>query len=290
MDFQQFIQNTPYCFHIDEGAAILEINDYSRINTETCMGFHTILYIERGSLTLDIDRHKYTMSSYSYADIMGTREFHFIEATPDIHAFIIILTESYMADLMKDKPPFPLSYIIGNETKPIRELTMQQGELLNVRFKSICQQFTDIKHYFKVDMIKCTIWMLLMDIANFYLSKVGNTDTIIGDGRKHELFMKFMDLVSLHAKNEHSVVFYASALCVTPQYLARIVKELSGHTVLQWIQKTVLGEVNKLLKDTKLSIQQISDDFCFPDQATFSKFYKRSMGMPPSEYRTRNLI
>jgi AraC-like DNA-binding protein len=102
--------------------------------------------------------------------------------------------------------------------------------------------------------------------------------------------MQFMALLSQHAKDEHSVGFYASALCVTPQYLARIVKQLSGHTVLQWIQKTLLGEVNKLLQNTKLSIQQISDDFGFPDQATFSKFYKRGMGMPPTEYRMRNLI
>jgi AraC-like DNA-binding protein len=65
---------------------------------------------------------------------------------------------------------------------------------------------------------------------------------------------------------------------------------ISGQTASQWISRVLIGEVNHQLKETEKSMQQIADEFGFPDQASFTKYYKRNLKMTPSEYRSKNLL
>lgn len=46
-----------------------------------------------------------------------------------------------------------------------------------------------------------------------------------------------------------------------------------------------LEEAKRLLKDTSLSIQKISEEVGYHDTAYFSKIFKKSLGMTPSRFR-----
>lgn len=94
-----------------------------------------------------------------------------------------------------------------------------------------------------------------------------------------------MKLLSGHAATEHFTGFYANRLCVTPQYLNRIVKSVSGRTVSEWINFHLVGEISKQLENTADPIQLIAQRFRFTDQASLTKFYKRETGYSPTEYR-----
>ncbi len=77
--------------------------------------------------------------------------------------------------------------------------------------------------------------------------------------RKDVLFKQFMKLLSCHIGEERTVNYYASKLCITPQYLNRVVKSISGRTVYEWISTLLLGEITQQLETADNSIQQIAD-------------------------------
>ena len=79
--------------------------------------------------------------------------------------------------------------------------------------------------------------------------------------------------------------FYADALCITPRYLSRVVKECTGSSAADWIERYVVLEARALLKSTSMTIQQISDELNFPSQTFFGKYFKRRVGMSPKDYR-----
>ena len=58
--------------------------------------------------------------------------------------------------------------------------------------------------------------------------------------RAEELFMDFMQMLPQHFVREHGIDFYASALCVTSTYLSRVVREVSGRTVVEYISTACL--------------------------------------------------
>jgi AraC-like DNA-binding protein len=49
-----------------------------------------------------------------------------------------------------------------------------------------------------------------------------------------------------------------------------------------------MEETSALLKDTDKTIQQISDEYGFPDQSTFTKYYKHYSGKTPGAFRKKN--
>lgn len=119
-----------------------------------------------------------------------------------------------------------------------------------------------------------------------------NRTILFGKQNEKEYFSAgFIKLLREHIYEKRSVGFYASELCVSPQYLNRIIKNMSGKTVYAWIAHMLTAELYRLLADTDISIQSLADHFNFPDQATFTKFFKRQSGISPTAYRrkTQNL-
>ena len=102
-----------------------------------------------------------------------------------------------------------------------------------------------------------------------------------------ELMDKFLNLVQNHHKEHRGLEFYADKLCLTPKYVSKMVKEISGKSANNWIDEHVILETKALLKSTNMTIQQISDELNFPSQSFFGKYFKRVTGMSPSEYKEK---
>lgn len=107
--------------------------------------------------------------------------------------------------------------------------------------------------------------------------------------RKEEIVHSYFQLVLKHYDKERSVGFYADKLCITSTYLNALVKEVRGETASQIITNAVILYAKSRLKDTTDTVQQISDQLNFPNSSFFAKYFKREVGISPSEYRNLEL-
>ena len=96
---------------------------------------------------------------------------------------------------------------------------------------------------------------------------------------------RFMVLVAKNFKTQRDIGFYADKLCVTSKYLSTMLKQETGMTALDWIEKHVVLYAKSCLSSTSMTIQEISDDLDFPSQSVFGKYFKRVVGMSPKTYR-----
>ena len=104
--------------------------------------------------------------------------------------------------------------------------------------------------------------------------------------RVEEIFLGFLGLLPKHFAEHHDIGFYASELCITTTYLSRVVRQVSGgRTVVDYINQLLLMEAVFLLRQTSLSITQISDQLHFAETTTFARFFNRMKGMNPREFR-----
>ncbi len=79
--------------------------------------------------------------------------------------------------------------------------------------------------------------------------------------------------------------FYADKLCVTSDYLSKVVREYDGQSAAKWIINAVITEAKILLREPDKTINQIAIELNFPDQSTFGKFFKRNTGLSPLSTR-----
>ena len=101
-----------------------------------------------------------------------------------------------------------------------------------------------------------------------------------------ELFERFYELIVDYYRESREVAFYADKLALTPKYFAKVIKQTTGMTATEWINRYVLVEAKWLLRhDRGKNVQQIAYLMGFTEQASFSRFFKTYEGVSPTEYR-----
>ncbi len=103
--------------------------------------------------------------------------------------------------------------------------------------------------------------------------------------RAKVLFDQFISLVTEYHTSERGMAFYADKLCLTPKYLSKLVKQVSGRSAPEWIDSFVVLEAKNMLKYSDIPIKEIVYRLHFPSQSVFYKFFKTHTGMTPSDYR-----
>ena len=95
----------------------------------------------------------------------------------------------------------------------------------------------------------------------------------------------FRHLLHQHCREQHEVSFYAEQLCVTPDYLSKVMRNFSGRSAVKWINHSLIMEAKILLRKPEMTIQTIAETLHFSDQSAFGKFFKKHTGMSPLSYR-----
>ncbi|MBR4756926.1 MAG: AraC family transcriptional regulator [Bacteroidales bacterium] len=103
--------------------------------------------------------------------------------------------------------------------------------------------------------------------------------------RLNLLFEDFMKLVAQYHTSERGVAFYANRLGLTPKYLSKLIKQVSGKSAPEWIDDFVILEAKNMLRYSGDSIKEIVYKLHFPNPSVFYKYFKAHTGMTPSEFR-----
>ncbi len=105
--------------------------------------------------------------------------------------------------------------------------------------------------------------------------------------RTERLFIDFIQLVQKHFIAHHDITFYADKLFISTTYLSRIVKKITGNTVVDFINRLLLMEASHLLLTTEMPIADIAQQLNFSDQVSFSRFFLRMNGNSPKQFRMK---
>ena len=106
--------------------------------------------------------------------------------------------------------------------------------------------------------------------------------------REQTIFDRFIQLVNQHCAEQHQISYYADRMCLTERYLGTVIRQASGTTAKEWIDRALIEHIKIELKHSEKSIAQISEEMSFPNPSFFSKYFKRLAGHTPLEYRQSN--
>lgn len=77
----------------------------------------------------------------------------------------------------------------------------------------------------------------------------------------------------------------ADEIHVSPQHLGRIFKERYGRTVMEYITDQRMSYARYLLKNSELTIKEVSGKTGYRDQNYFARVFKKHTGFTPSSYK-----
>lgn len=74
-------------------------------------------------------------------------------------------------------------------------------------------------------------------------------------------------------------------LAVTPKYLNVVCKQYSNQTALKWMEHYLLEDVRYYLRNTNLTIKEVSNLLGFPNVSFFGSYVKKHFGVSPVNVR-----
>jgi YesN/AraC family two-component response regulator len=108
---------------------------------------------------------------------------------------------------------------------------------------------------------------------------------ILSQSREQTIFDRFLQLVTQHCAEQHQIAYYANRMCLTERYLTTIIRQTSGTTAKDWIDRALITRIKIELRHTDKSSAQIAEEMHFANPSFFSKYFRRLTGMTPKEYR-----
>ena len=162
------------------------------------------------------------------------------------------------------------------------------------RFRLLCGWFGALRHIISYSRDEYLHDILNNSIQNFFMMLHSETAGLISAGtecadrnRAWTLAGLFSEMLSQHYTSKRDVAFYARKLCVSPDYLSRIVYKNSGMTAKEMITGQVIQGIKSYLESTDLTIKSIADKMNFDNCQYMCHFFKNATGMTPTGFRNR---
>ena len=108
------------------------------------------------------------------------------------------------------------------------------------------------------------------------------------DGIVHSQKDVIKDYIDRNYKKDISAKDVAGILGYSDVYFSKVFKQLFDDNFINYLTKIRIDRAKLLLKDVSFNIKEVGKSVGYADSNYFTKVFKRSIGISPSEYRNRH--
>lgn len=217
-------------------------------------------------------------SSYLYADCpQNTLEW---EIAPPFSGLCIMINAKYLEKYAKD-----YSFVHYNNHEALF-LTKEEENILRDLFRKTNHEFQ--KEYYSRTVIISYVNLILTYVKDFYDRQFDTRSKIYH--KVIEAFYKNLDNYfkeSDHIAGLPSVAYFAQKSYLSPNYFGDLIKHFTGKSPLDHIHDYVVKEAKDKLKNTTLSVSEISYSLGFDYPNYFARFFRKKTGLSPKVFRNQ---
>lgn len=108
------------------------------------------------------------------------------------------------------------------------------------------------------------------------------------DGIVHSQKDIIKDYIDRNYKKDISAKDVAGILGYSDVYFSKVFKQLFDDNFINYLTKIRIDRAKVLLKDISFNIKEVGKSVGYADSNYFTKVFKRSIGISPSEYRSKH--
>jgi AraC-like DNA-binding protein len=172
-------------------------------------------------------------------------------------------------------------------------LSDEEVALLDDYFQLLCRRMRDPKPLLHSDIVRSLVSTMMLEMLCMIRRDKEQKDQAdlqednTSGLHRRRLADKFMRLVEQSDGRIRRVDYFASQLNVTPKYLSTLLKETMSRRPSEMIKLFTLKAIERRLRYTDMTMQEIANDLKFPNASFFGKYVKEHLGMTPLEYRIK---
>jgi AraC-like DNA-binding protein len=242
--------------------------------------YYEMIWVIKGQGVLYADMREYTIEDNTLF-YLKHNEAHQFQVHPEMEGFVFSFTDSFFRVGEYDFDIACQANLreLFTERRTISIACKMEGDLQEITLKMI-KEFEN--HYTnKLEFLKRYFKIFLLYLTRLLEENFQPTE----QSREMELVKNFMALLDKNFKEKKMVAQYARQLFVTPNYLNRIVKKITGFSAGHQIRQRVVLEAKRLARYSDAGMKEIAYDLGFLDCAHFSRYFKNFDGTNFSEFK-----
>lgn len=245
-----------------------------------------VLLVKSGSLNIQINNMIKQLSAHEFIVIPVKSFCKILNMDEKLQIYIMSFTSEFIFKNSIKKPHIGYFEFFTTKFPPKISLKRKEISLLTNLYKLLEDNNKNPnRHIFQNEVLLFSFNLLLYEISGIYHTYSHHIK--IRHTRKEKFVIRFFTILETHCGKQHSVKFYANALCITAGHLNKTIKEVTGKTAKQWIEEEIIMEAKRLLLNNDFTILNISEELQFSNPAFFSSFFKKHTSLSPSEYRSK---
>lgn len=203
-------------------------------------------------------------------------------ASEDYQVTMIVVSRKFFSRLQHSYPY--TRYAPRYRRHPATHLTNEQYNSI-INAVGLLRTITQSDSPHRTDMLSNLLSIMLNMIGEYHASNHPESFNLTPN---ELLFNRFYDALIHHHCESHEMAFYAHICCLSPKHFSEVIKRDTGISAPEWIATYITIRAKSLLDSRRdYTIQQISLQLGFTEQASFARFFKKQTGMTPSEFRDR---
>ncbi|WP_020600855.1 helix-turn-helix domain-containing protein [Spirosoma panaciterrae] len=171
-------------------------------------------------------------------------------------------------------------------------MTAEEEQTITWLFTKIHYELVDNKHKANEDVILSLLNVILTYAELYYkrqFSETDNPQTSVVSKVKTVLQRHYNDL-STPVPNLPSVSSIAGELHLSPNYLTDLIRAETGKSTISIIHNYIIEQAEILLLQTDLNVSNIAYQLGFDNVPYFSKLFKKTKGISPTEIRNQGNV
>ena len=176
---------------------------------------------------------------------------------------------------------------------PVVHLTDDEVQLFDTYFRLLCDRMKRSTTALAPQIVRSLFGTLLLELLAImrHNSELQIEQDLREDPNsslhKRRIVDQFMKFVEKSDGRIRRVDDCASQLNITPKYLSTVLKEVMNIRPSVFIQHYTMKAIERRLRFTDMTMQEIANDLSFPNASFFGKYFKEHAGMTPMEYRIK---
>lgn len=130
-------------------------------------------------------------------------------------------------------------------------------------------------------MLKTLLKVLLLHLIRFQ-----NNELLPQDIHQKRVF-QFLELMEVNFLNETNAEYYANQLGISTKRLNQVLQEKLNLTAKQVIQQRQITEAKRKLIRSEITTKELAFDLGFESISSFSRFFKKNVGVSPTAFKAQ---
>ena len=243
-----------------------------------------IVLCNSGSVSFNLDDSQISMRQGDVLVCPSSNNYKNVLPSPDFDCRTLCLSDHVIRALLHDKIEVWHNTVYAKKISLIalKDVNIEEFNCYYTLISSKTQNHKPVPY----EIVNVLIRALLLELSNV-LQDASGVDEDIKLSQGKVLYNRFLGMISSNKVKRQPINHYASQLAITPKYLTMLCLKYSNKTASEWIIQYTTEDIRFYLRNSNLSIKEISALLGFANMSHFGSYVRKHLGMSPSNFRHR---